>query len=111
MQIKMVNQLPNPRPAYSTAHITGRDFLANHARKSELEPTREMPGHAGIFNALPESLETLIEPRIGLTEKHALSFVNNPATDGRDCSEKIRNISCQQSGNSFIASIWIGMHK
>jgi dUTP pyrophosphatase len=84
IQVSIINQSPNPLPAYATPGSSGMDLRAYLTAPATLQPLERLLIPTGLFIALPEGFEAQVRPRSGLAVKQGLTCLNAPGTVDSD---------------------------
>ena len=84
VEVKIINQSPNPLPAYATAGSSGMDVRAHLDVPVVLKPFERALFPTGLFIELPENYEVQIRPRSGLAIKQGITCLNSPGTIDAD---------------------------
>jgi dUTP pyrophosphatase len=92
MQVKIVNQSPNPLPQYATSGSSGMDLRAHLEQPMEVQPMERVLVPTGLFIELPEGYEAQIRPRSGLAWKQGITCLNTPGTIDADYRGEIKVI-------------------
>jgi dUTP pyrophosphatase len=92
LNIKIINQSPNPLPQYETIGSAGMDLRANLAESVILRPLERALLPTGLFIELPGGYEAQIRPRSGLAAKRGLTLLNSPGTIDSDYRGEIKCI-------------------
>jgi dUTP pyrophosphatase len=92
IQVKIINQSPNPLPAYETEGSAGMDIRANLSKPIVLQPLERSLVPTGLFIELPLGYEAQVRPRSGLAIKHGITCLNSPGTIDSDYRGKIKVI-------------------
>jgi dUTP pyrophosphatase len=92
LQVRIVNQSPNPLPAYATSGSSGMDLRANLHHEIVLKPLERILIPTGLFIELPGGYEAQVRPRSGLALKHGLTCLNSPGTVDADYRGELKVI-------------------
>ena len=98
ISVKIINQSPNPLPAYATRGSSGMDVRANLSETIVLKPLQRVAVPTGMFIELPEGYEAQIRPRSGLALKQGITCLNTPGTIDADYRGEIKVILINLSG-------------
>lgn len=92
IEIKIINQSPNPLPEYATIGSSGMDIRANLENAQTVQPFERVLIPTGLFIELPEGYEAQIRPRSGLAIKQGITCLNTPGTIDADYRGEIKVI-------------------
>lgn len=92
IEIKIINQSPNPLPEYATSGSSGMDIRANLENAQTVQPFERVLIPTGLFIELPEGYEAQIRPRSGLAIKQGITCLNTPGTIDADYRGEIKVI-------------------
>lgn len=92
IQVKIINQSPNPLPAYETEGSAGMDIRANLTGPIVLKPLERTLVPTGLFIELPLGYEAQVRPRSGLAIKHGITCLNSPGTIDSDYRGEVKVI-------------------
>lgn len=92
IQVKIINQSPNPLPAYETEGSAGMDIRANLTAPIVLKPLERSLVPTGLFIELPVGYEAQVRPRSGLAIKHGITCLNSPGTIDSDYRGEVKVI-------------------
>jgi len=92
LEVKIINQSPNPLPKYETTGSAGMDIRANTDEPITLQPLERALVPTGLFIELPDGYEAQIRPRSGLAAKRGLTMLNSPGTIDSDYRGEIKCI-------------------
>lgn len=92
IQVKIINQSPNPLPAYETEGSAGMDIRANLTAPIVLKPLERSLLPTGLFIELPVGYEAQVRPRSGLAIKHGITCLNSPGTIDSDYRGEVKVI-------------------
>ncbi|MDP1726105.1 MAG: dUTP diphosphatase [Bacteroidota bacterium] len=104
MEIKIVNQSPNPLPLHQTEHAAGIDLMAFLPEPIVLEPMQRALIPTGLFIEIPPDYEAQIRPRSGLALKHGITVLNSPGTIDADYRGEVKVLLINFGEESFIIS-------
>jgi dUTP pyrophosphatase len=90
VKIKIINNSPNPLPAYQTKSSAGADLCAHLSEPITIAPQERVLIPTGLFIELPEHHEAQIRPRSGLALKHGITVLNSPGTIDADYRGEIK---------------------
>lgn len=90
MKVKIINNSPNPLPAYQTKSSAGADLCAHLSEPITIAPQERVLIPTGLFIELPEHHEAQIRPRSGLALKHGITVLNSPGTIDADYRGEIK---------------------
>lgn len=90
MKVKIINNSPNPLPAYQTKSSAGADLYAHLSEPITIAPQERVLIPTGLFIELPEHHEAQIRPRSGLALKHGITVLNSPGTIDADYRGEIK---------------------
>ncbi|MBK8140987.1 MAG: dUTP diphosphatase [Chitinophagaceae bacterium] len=102
VEVKIINQSPNPLPAYATAGSSGMDVRAHLDVPVVLKPFERSLLPTGLFIELPENYEVQIRPRSGLAIKQGITCLNSPGTIDADYRGEIKIILINLSGEDQV---------
>ena len=102
VEVKIINQSPNPLPAYATAGSSGMDVRAHLDVPVVLKPFERSLLPTGLFIELPENHEVQIRPRSGLAIKQGITCLNSPGTIDADYRGEIKIILINLSGEDQV---------
>lgn len=102
VEVKIINQSPNPLPAYATAGSSGMDVRAHLDVPVVLKPFERALFPTGLFIELPENYEVQIRPRSGLAIKQGITCLNSPGTIDADYRGEIKIILINLSGEDQV---------
>jgi dUTP pyrophosphatase len=100
VQIKVINQSPNPVPGYATEGAAGMDIRAHMDGPMLLKPLQRELVPTGLFMEIPEGFEVQIRPRSGLALNHGITCLNTPGTIDSDYRGEIKIILINLSGEA-----------
>ena len=92
INVRIINQSPNPLPTYATTGSSGMDIRANLTEPVTLKPMERMAVPTGIFIELPDGYEAQIRPRSGMALKQGITCLNTPGTIDADYRGEIKVI-------------------
>ncbi|WP_153796871.1 dUTP diphosphatase [Foetidibacter luteolus] len=92
LQVKIINQSPNPLPEYATKGSAGMDIRANLEAPVTLKTLERMLVPTGLFIELPQGYEAQVRPRSGLAVKQGITCLNTPGTIDADYRGEIKVI-------------------
>jgi len=90
LKVKIINNSPNPLPAYQTKSSAGADLCAHLSEPITIAPQERVLIPTGLFIELPEHHEAQIRPRSGLALKHGITVLNSPGTIHADYRGEIK---------------------
>ena len=99
--VKIINDSPNPLPAYETHSAAGMEVRANITEPITLGPLERRLIPTGLRMQLPQGYECQIRPRSGLALKHGISLVNTPGTVDADYRGEIGIIAINLSSEPY----------
>lgn len=102
VSVRIVNQSPNPLPAYATEGSSGMDLRAHLSAPVHLQPMERTLVPTGLFIELPEGYEAQVRPRSGLAIKQGLTCLNTPGTIDADYRGEIKIILVNLSGEEQV---------
>lgn len=102
VEVKIINQSPNPLPAYATSGSSGMDVRAHLDVPVVLKPFERSLLPTGLFIELPENYEVQIRPRSGLAIKQGITCLNSPGTIDADYRGEIMIILINLSGEDQV---------
>lgn len=102
VEVKIINQSPNPLPAYATAGSSGMDVRAHLDVPVVLKPFERSLLPTGLFIELPENYEVQIRSRSGLAIKQGITCLNSPGTIDADYRGEIKIILINLSGEDQV---------
>lgn len=100
VQIKVINQSPNPMPGYATEGAVGMDVRAHMEGPMLLKPLQRELVPTGLFLEIPEGFEVQIRPRSGLAINQGITCLNTPGTIDSDYRGEIKIILINLSGEA-----------
>jgi dUTP pyrophosphatase len=100
VEIKVVNQSPNPLPGYATEGAAGMDIRAHLEAPLHLQPMERALVPTGLFMEIPEGFEVQVRPRSGLAIKQGITCLNTPGTIDSDYRGEIKIILINLSGEA-----------
>ena len=100
VEIKVVNQSPNPMPGYATEGAAGMDIRAHLEGPLHLQPLERALVPTGVFMEIPEGYEVQVRPRSGLAIKQGITCLNTPGTIDSDYRGEIKIILINLSGEA-----------
>lgn len=100
VEIKVVNQSPNPLPGYATEGSAGMDIRAHLEGPLHLQPLERALVPTGVFLEIPEGFEVQVRPRSGLAIKQGITCLNTPGTIDSDYRGEIKIILINLSGEA-----------
>lgn len=100
VEIKVVNQSPNPLPGYATEGSAGMDIRAHLEGPLHLQPLERVLVPTGVFLEIPEGFEVQVRPRSGLAIKQGITCLNTPGTIDSDYRGEIKIILINLSGEA-----------
>ena len=100
VQIKVINQSPNPIPGYATEGAAGMDVRAHMDGPMLLKPLQRELVPTGLYMEIPEGFEVQIRPRSGLALNHGITCLNTPGTIDSDYRGEIKIILINLSGEA-----------
>jgi dUTP pyrophosphatase len=98
LSVNIINQSPNPLPAYATEGSSGMDIRAWLAQDMILQPMERSLIPTGLFVELPEGYEIQVRPRSGLAIKQGITCLNSPGTVDADYRGELKVILINLSG-------------
>jgi dUTP pyrophosphatase len=101
LKVKIINNSPNPLPAYQTKSSAGADLCAHLSEPITIAPQERVLIPTGLFIELPEHHEAQIRPRSGLALKHGITVLNSPGTIDADYRGEIKVIAVNLSNSEF----------
>jgi dUTP pyrophosphatase len=104
MKVKIVNNSPNPLPAYETSASAGMDIRAYVEEPVVLRSLERKLVPTGLFIELPEGFEAQIRPRSGLAINKGITLLNSPGTIDADYRGEIKVIVANLSQEDFVIS-------
>ena len=102
LQVKIINQSPNPLPHYATSGSSGMDIRAHLPAPLMVKSMERVLVPTGLFIELPESHEAQIRPRSGLAIKQGITCLNTPGTIDADYRGEIKIILINLSSEEQI---------
>ncbi len=102
VSVRIINQSPNPLPAYATAGSSGMDIRAHLPAPLHLQPMERTLVPTGLFIELPDGFEAQVRPRSGLAIKQGLTCLNTPGTIDADYRGEIKIILVNLSGEEQV---------
>jgi dUTP pyrophosphatase len=90
VEVKIINQSPNPLPQYATPGASGLDLRAHLEEEVHLHPMERRLIPTGIYIELPFGYEAQVRPRSGLAVKQGLTCLNTPGTIDSDYRGEIK---------------------
>lgn len=84
MEVKIINNSPNPLPVYKTDFSAGMDLQAHLSEPLVLQPGAKALVQTGLSIALPIGFEAQVRPRSGLALKNGITVLNSPGTIDAD---------------------------
>ena len=102
VEVKIINQSPNPLPAYATAGSSGMDVRAHLDVPVVLKPFERSLLPTGMFIELPQYYEFQIRQRSGLAIKQGITYLNSPGTIDADYRGEIKIILINLSGEDQV---------
>lgn len=100
VEIKVINQSPNPMPGYATEGSAGMDIRAHMEGPMLLKPLQRELVPTGLFLEIPEGYEVQIRPRSGLAINQGITCLNTPGTIDSDYRGEIKIILINLSGDA-----------
>lgn len=100
VEIKVINQSPNPMPRYATEGAAGMDVRAHMEGPMLLKPLQRELVPTGLFLEIPEGFEVQIRPRSGLAINQGITCLNTPGTIDSDYRGEIKIILINLSGEA-----------
>jgi dUTP pyrophosphatase len=100
VEIKVINQSPNPMPGYATEGAAGMDIRAHMEGPMLLKPLQRELVPTGLFLEIPEGYEVQIRPRSGLAINQGITCLNTPGTIDSDYRGEIKIILINLSGEA-----------
>lgn len=100
VEIKVINQSPNPMPRYATEGAAGMDIRAHMEGPMLLKPLQRELVPTGLFLEIPEGYEVQIRPRSGLAINQGITCLNTPGTIDSDYRGEIKIILINLSGEA-----------
>jgi dUTP pyrophosphatase len=100
VEIKVINQSPNPMPGYATEGSAGMDVRAHMEGPMLLKPLQRELVATGLFLEIPEGYEVQIRPRSGLAINQGITCLNTPGTIDSDYRGEIKIILINLSGEA-----------
>ncbi len=88
--IKIINQSPNPVPAYATEGSAGMDIRASLSEPVTLSSLERQLIPTGIFMEIPVGYEVQVRPRSGLAVKNGITCLNTPGTIDSDYRGEVK---------------------
>jgi dUTP pyrophosphatase len=102
VNVKIINNSPNPLPAYETNGSAGMDIRANLEEPVKLESMQRALIPTGLFIELPSGYEAQVRPRSGLAIKHGITCLNSPGTIDSDYRGEIKVILINLSNGEHV---------
>ena len=102
IQVKIINQSPNPLPAYATEGASGMDIRAHLEHAMTLRPLERCLVPTGLFIELPVGYEAQVRPRSGLAIKQGITCLNTPGTIDADYRGEIKIILINLSADAQV---------
>lgn len=100
VEIKVINQSPNPMPGYATEGSAGMDIRAHMEGPMLLKPLQRELVPTGLFLEIPDGYEVQIRPRSGLAINQGITCLNTPGTIDSDYRGEIKIILINLSGEA-----------
>lgn len=100
VEIKVINQSPNPMPGYATEGAAGMDIHAHMEGPMLLKPLQRELVPTGLYFEIPEGYEVQIRPRSGLAINQGITCLNTPGTIDSDYRGEIKIILINLSGDA-----------
>lgn len=92
INVRIINQSPNPLPAYATAGSSGMDIRANLTEPVTVKSLERIAIPTGMFIELPNGYEAQVRPRSGMALKQGITCLNTPGTIDADYRGEIKVI-------------------
>lgn len=105
LDVKVINQSPNPLPQYATAGSSGMDIRANNEAPITLNPLERVLVPTGIFLEIPLGYEAQVRPRSGLAVNKGLTCLNTPGTIDSDYRGEVKVLLINLSNEAQIISM------
>ena len=102
IEIKIINQSPNPLPEYATAGSSGMDIRADLKEPKTLQSLERALIPTGLFVEIPEGYEAQIRPRSGMAIRQGITCLNSPGTIDSDYRGEIKIILINLSGEEQV---------
>lgn len=102
IEIKVINNLKNPLPAYATSQSAGMDIRANIDSPITLHPMERKLIPTGLRIAIPAGYECQVRPRSGLALKHGITVLNTPGTIDADYRGEVGVLLINLSQEDFV---------
>lgn len=88
--VKIINQSPNPLPAYATPGSSGMDLRANIEEPLTLKPLERKLIPTGLFMEIPLGFEGQVRPRSGMAVNKGITCLNTPGTVDSDYRGEVK---------------------
>lgn len=102
VEVKIINQSPNPLPAYATSGSSGMDIRAYLEQPLRIQPLERVLVPTGLFIELPEGFEAQVRPRSGMAVKQGITCLNTPGTIDADYRGEIKIILINLSAEEQV---------
>ena len=98
----MINESPNPLPAYATPGSAGMDLRANITDPVTLQPLERRLIPTGLFMEIPMGYEGQVRPRSGMAVNKGITCLNTPGTIDSDYRGEVKVLLINLSNEEQI---------
>ncbi len=98
----MINESPNPLPAYATPGSAGMDLRANITDPVTLQPLERKLVPTGLFMEIPMGYEGQVRPRSGMAVNKGITCLNTPGTIDSDYRGEVKVLLINLSNEEQI---------
>lgn len=100
--VNMINESPNPLPAYATPGSAGMDLRANITEPITLLPLERKLVPTGLFMEIPTGYEGQVRPRSGMAVNKGITCLNTPGTIDSDYRGEVKVLLINLSNEEQI---------
>lgn len=100
--VNMINESPNPLPAYATPGSAGMDLRANITDPITLQPLERKLVSTGLFMEIPMGYEGQVRPRSGMAVNKGITCLNTPGTIDSDYRGEVKVLLINLSNEEQI---------
>ena len=100
--VNMINESPNPLPAYATPGSAGMDLRANITDPVTLQPLERRLIPTGLFMEIPMGYEGQVRPRSGMAVNKGITCLNTPGTIDSDYRGEVKVLLINLSNEEQI---------
>jgi len=100
--VNMINESPNPLPAYATPGSAGMDLRANITDPITLQPLERKLVPTGLFMEIPMGYEGQVRPRSGMAVNKGITCLNTPGTIDSDYRGEVKVLLINLSNEEQI---------